>query len=378
MQANSPEPTIVNGPALFQPFALRGVTFSNRLVLSPMCQYLAVYGQVVDWHLAHHARFALGGLGGALIEATAVAPEGRITPGCLGLWNDEQVAGIAQIARLYRGQGIPAGIQLAHAGRKASAAVPAAGAGPLADSDPAAAWQAVAPSALPWGPGWPVPAELDEAGIEDLIVAFAAATQRAVTAGLDFVEIHGAHGYLLHSFFAPVSNCRTDGWGGSLERRMRLPLAVARAVRAAAPSTMPVLYRVSAVDMTEGGVRLEDTLELASALKDVGVDLVDCSAGGIVAADPARVEPPPTAGDLVPLARAVRCEARIPTMAVGRITRPALADEVVASGSADLVALGRALLADPNFAYRAALELRHPAPHEVLPAPYAWALKGRG
>lgn len=364
--------------ALFTPFQLRDVTFPNRMVVSPMCQYRAVFGHVIDWHIAHHARFALGGVGGAVIEATAVTQAGRITPGCLGLWDDDQVPGLAQIAKLYHGQGIPVGIQLAHAGRKASAAVPLAGAGPLVDSDPPAAWEAVAPSALPYGPGWPTPRALDEDGIENVIAAFVAAAKRAVAAGLDFVEIHGAHGYLLHSFFAAVSNRREDVWGGSLEARMRLPLAVAHAVRAAVPASMPVLYRVSAIDTVEGGVTLEDTLVLARALKDAGIDLIDCSAGGIVAADPDAPPPAPKPGHLVPLARAVRTEAGIPTMAVGLINRSALAEEVVAGGSADLVALGRALLADPNFAYRAALVLRHPAPHDVLPAAYALALKRRG
>ena len=365
-------------PALFTSFQLRSVTFRNRLVVSPMCQYCAAFGRAGDWHFAHHARFALGGVGGAVIEATGVTPEGRITTGCLGLWDDDQVPGLARIASLYHGQGIPVGIQLAHAGRKASAAVPLAGAGPLIDTDPPAAWEAVAPSALPYGPGWPAPRALDEAGIAAVIAAFAAAARRAVAAGLDFVEIHGAHGYLLHSFFAPISNRREDPWGGSLEARMRLPLAVAHAVRAAVPESMPVLYRVSAIDPFEGGVALEDTLALARTLKDAGVDLLDCSAGGIIAADPSSPAPAPQPGHLVPLARAVRTEAGIPTMAVGLINRAALAEEVVAGGSADLVALGRALLADPNFPYRAALALHHPAPHEVLPAPYALALKRRG
>lgn len=360
-------------PPLFQPLTLRGVTFRNRVVVSPMCQYSAIDGFAADWHFAHHGRFALGGVGGAIVEATAVTRDGRITPGCLGLWRDEQIAGLRRIVALYRAQRIPVGIQLAHAGRKASAAVPLAGAMPLAASDPASAWTAVAPSGLPYGDKWPAPRELTSGEVEELIEAFALAAHRAVDAGFDFVEIHGAHGYLVHSFLAAVSNCRDDEWGGDLQGRMRFPLRVATAIRAAVPDGMPVFWRASVEDPVAGGMTREDTITLARALQAVGVDLVDCSTGGITA----MAAPAPAPGYLVPNARAVRIASGLPTMAVGMITTPALANSIIADGSADLVALGRELLANPNFAYHAALALGHPAPHDVLPEAYAFYLRRR-
>lgn len=364
---------LAGAPPLFQPLTLRGVTFCNRVVVSPMCQYSAIDGFAGDWHFVHHGRFALGGVGGAIVEATAVTRDGRITPGCLGLWRDEQIAGLRRIVALYHAQCIPVGIQLAHAGRKASAAVPLAGAAPLATSDPATAWQAVAPSALPYGEQWPVPHELSSGEVEELVEAFARAARRAVDAGFDFVEIHGAHGYLVHSFLAAVSNRRDDEWGGELQGRKRFPLRVATAVRATVPDSMPVFWRASVEDPVAGGMTRADTVALARALKAVGIDLVDCSTGGITAA----AAPVPSPGYLVPNARAVRAEAELPTMAVGLITTPELANAIIADGSADLVALGRELLANPNFTYHAALALGHPAPHDVLPEAYAFYLKRR-
>jgi len=362
-------------PHLFRPFTLRGVTFKNRIVVSPMCQYQAVDGVAGAWHFAHHARFALGGVGGAVIEATGVVAEGRITPGCLGLWHDGQIEPLARIAAIYHAEGAPVGIQLAHAGRKASSAAPWDGAGPLAAADPAA-WRPVAPSAIAYGPDWPVPHELTAAEVDGLVAAFAAAAGRAVRAGLDFVEIHGAHGYLVHAFLAAVSNTRTDAWGGSPEKRMRFPLAVAEAVRAAVPDDMPVLYRASAVDSAAGGVSLDDTVALARALKACGVDLVDCSSGGILGPSASSVGAPGL-GFQVPYAAAVRAGAEIPTMAVGLIVSAAQAEAVLADGSADLVAIGRELLADSNFPYRAARELGLERPFEVLPRPYAFYLARR-
>lgn len=361
---------------LFEPFRLRSVTFKNRIIVSAMCQYSADDGFNNDWHYAHHSRFALGGVGGAILEASGVTREGRITPGCLGIYKDEHIPGLRRVVDIYHAQNIPVGIQLAHAGRKASAAVPLAGAAPLATSDPAAAWEAVAPSAIALGPGWPTPRALSGADVEALIEAFAHAASRAVAAGFDFVEIHGAHGYLIHSFLTALSNQRTDQWGGDLAARMRFALRIAEAIRAVVPADMPVLYRASCVDGVEGGMTLEDTIALARELKARGVDLIDCSSGGITGAS-GRAMAPPSPGYLVPYASAVREQVGIATMAVGLILSGKQADTIIAEGSADLVALARGLLADPNFAYHAALELNHPEPHDVLPPNYALFLKRR-
>lgn len=363
-------------PPLFTPFESRGVHFRNRLVVSPMCQYQAVEGLINDWHFAHHARFALGGVGGALLEATAVVREGRISPGCLGIWSDEQIAGLRRIAELYHQHGVPLGVQLAHAGRKASSAVPWLGNGPLTDESPDPAWQTLAPSALAHTVDWPTPkaASLDD--IARVIEGFAAGARRAVEAGLDFVEIHGAHGYLIHSFFSPLANLRTDAYGGSFANRARLALEVVRAVRAVVPASMPVWYRASCVDDGEGGISIDDTVRLAALLAAEGVDLVDCSAGGILG-PVARSATVATPGHQVPYAAQIRAQARVPTMAVGLITEAHQANQVIEEGAADLVALGRALLDDPSFAYHAALQLQVPDAHELLAQSHGFFLARR-
>jgi 2,4-dienoyl-CoA reductase-like NADH-dependent reductase (Old Yellow Enzyme family) len=363
-------------PALFEPYTVRSVTFRNRLLVTPMCQYVASDGHARLWHLAHHGRFSLSGIGGAIVEASAVTRDGRITPGCLGIYAQSHVAGLREIVALYHDQKTPVGIQLAHAGRKASAAVPLEGAAPLVRSDPAQAWEAVAPSSIAMMEGWPTPRALPHGEIEALIGAFAAAATRARSAAFDFVEIHGAHGYLINSFFSPLANHRTDQWGGSLENRMRFALAVARAVRKALPQTMPLFFRTSSVDGIEGGVTIEETIALARELKLCGVDVIDCSTGGIVGAS-GRALVPPSPGYLVPYAHRVRHEAQIATMAVGLIVTGKQAEEAVAGGSADLVAIGRQLLEDPNFPYHAARELGHPRPLDVLPSSYAFFLERR-
>jgi 2,4-dienoyl-CoA reductase-like NADH-dependent reductase (Old Yellow Enzyme family) len=363
-------------PALFEPYTVRAVTFRNRLVVTPMCQYAASDGHAQLWHLAHHGRLSLSGIGGALVEATAVTRDGRITPGCLGIYERSHIAGLREIVALYHDQKIPVGIQLAHAGRKASAAVPLEGAAPLVQSDPTRAWEALAPSAIAMMEGWPTPRALAHAEIEAVIAAFAAAAGRACDAGFDFVEIHGAHGYLINSFLSPLANQRTDQWGGSFANRMRLALAVARAVRVAVPEHMPLFYRTSCVDGIEGGVTIEDTIALARELKACGVDVVDCSSGGIVGAS-GRALIAQSPGYLVPYAHRVRHEAHVATMTVGLIVDGKQAEAAVTGGSADLVAIGRQLLEDPNFPYHAARELGHPRPLDVLPAPYAFFLERR-
>lgn len=360
-------------PALFTPLTVRGVTFRNRVMLAPMCQYRAEEGVAGRWHRSHHGRMALGGLGGALTEATAVTRDGRITPGCLGIWSDEHLPGLSEIVAIYHDQGTPVGIQLAHAGRKASAATPFDGAQPF-PADDARAWTTVAPSAIAFGPNWPVPHALDEVELAAIIDAFAAAGRRAVAAGFDFVEIHGAHGYLINSFVSPISNRRSDGWGG--EHRFRLAVAIAERLRGELPDTMPIFYRTSAVDGVERGITIEDTVELARVLKAAGVDVVDCSTGGV--AGPSGVSSgPPAPGYLVPFAARVRRDAGIASMAVGLIVTPELADRIIDEGQADLVAIGRELLADSAFVHRAALALGLENPHRVLPEGLSFWLERR-
>lgn len=363
-------------PALFQPFELREVMFRNRVMVTPMCQYVADDGHVVDWHFAHHGRFALGGVGAAMVESTGVTRNGRITPGCLGIYLDSHVDGLSRITDLYHRQDIPVGIQLSHAGRKGSAAVPLEGAQPLIGDAPEKAWTIVAPSAIAQTEGWPVPRALTADEIEQLIEAFAIAARRAVAAGFDLVEIHGAHGYLVNSFFSPLANQRDDDWGGDRESRMRFPLAVADAIRAVIPAAMPLFYRASVVDGIDGGVTVEDTVELARSLKQHGVDLVDCSSGGMIGPS-GRATTRPAPGYLVPYAQAVREGADMATMAVGLIVEPAQANDIVASGAADLVAMGRQLLDDPNFVLHAAQALGHPEPYSLIPESYAFFLERR-
>lgn len=361
---------------LFTPLTLRGVTFRNRILVSPMCQYAAVGGHVTDWHIEHHGRFALGGVGGALVEATGILPEGRITPDCLGIWDDAHVPGLARIVAGYHRQGAAIGIQIGHAGRKASSTPPWDGGWAIPADDPRA-WQTVAPSAIAYHEDWPVPQALSVEEIGGITAAFVAAAKRAVAAGFDFVEIHGAHGYLLHSFVSPVSNQRTDAYGGTPENRMRFSLEVTRAIRAAIPETMPLFYRASCIDRIEGaGLTLEDTVPLAAALKEAGIDVIDCSAGGIlVRTNPGHIKEGP--GFQIGFADRIRREAGIATMAVGGITEGDQADAVIAEGKADFVAIGREMLSDSNFPYRAALALGIDKPAFVLPQRYAFYLQFR-
>jgi 2,4-dienoyl-CoA reductase-like NADH-dependent reductase (Old Yellow Enzyme family) len=364
-------------PMLFSPLVLRGTTLRNRAVLSPMCQYLAVEGRVQDWHFGHHARFASGGFGAAFVEATGVTRDGRITHGCTGLWEDGQIPGLKRIADLYRTFGTVPGIQIGHSGRRGSAARPWEGAAPLGQaSGPEAAWQTVGPSAIPERETYPVPRPLTVPEIEALVDAFRAAALRALAAGFEILEIHGAHGYLIHSFFSPVTNRRTDEFGGTLEKRMRFPLLVADAIRAVWPADRPVFYRASCVDNVPGGLVIDDTIRLAVALKAHGIDLIDCSAGGMTGSaslSTAKIRP----GFQVPLAAAVRKGAGLPTMAVGAIIEPRQAEAILADGDADLVAIARQAMAEPHWLYRAARELGLANPHAVLPKYYAFFLERR-
>ncbi|HEX2116200.1 MAG TPA: NADH:flavin oxidoreductase/NADH oxidase [Alphaproteobacteria bacterium] len=344
---------------LFSPLTLRGLTLKNRVVISPMCQYSAVDGRTTDWHFVHLGRFALGGAGLVIAEATAVAPEGRITHGDTGLWHDDQIEGFARITAFLKSNGAAAGIQLGHAGRKASSQRPWHGNGPVDDSDRARGeqpWQTVAPSALPVAEGWPSPREMTVPDIRGVVDAFAAAARRALRAGFDMIEIHGAHGYLLHEFLSPWSNKRTDEYGRDSAGRMRLPLEVVEAVRGAWPAERPLFMRVSTTDYVEGGLTVEDTVAFACELKARGVDVVDASSAGITGpATNAKI--PRYYGHQVPFAERIRAEAGIATMAVGLIVAGAQAEAILRAGHADLIAVAREALYDPNWALHAQAEL---------------------
>jgi 2,4-dienoyl-CoA reductase-like NADH-dependent reductase (Old Yellow Enzyme family) len=348
--------------ALFQPFELRGLTLPNRIVVSPMCQYSAVEGCATDWHLIHLGQYAVSGAGLLIIEATAVEPVGRITAECLGLWSDENEAALARVLKVVRPYAsMPIGIQLGHAGRKASVRKPGDGRGNLPRET--GGWQTVGPTDRPFGPGWEAPTALDRAGMTRVIDAFASATRRADRLGLDLLEIHAAHGYLLSSFLSPLGNSRTDAYGGDREARMRFPLEVFEAVRAHWPAQKPIGVRFNGTDWVEGGLTVDDAVAFARALKTRGCDYVDISSGGST-----RAEIPLAPGYQVPFAAQVRHEADIATVAVGLIRDPAHAEQIVAGGSADMVALGRAMLNNPRWAWHAAESLGQSVtvPHQYL------------
>jgi 2,4-dienoyl-CoA reductase-like NADH-dependent reductase (Old Yellow Enzyme family) len=334
--------------------------------MSPMCQYSAEEGLANDWHLVNLGSRAVGGVALAMVEATAVTRDGRISPGDMGIWSDEHVEPLARIARFVSSQGTVPGIQLAHAGRKASTVPPWQGGHPLMTPEEGG-WTVVGASPIPFREGSPVPAPLDEAGIEEVVAAFEAAARRAVIAGFRVLEIHAAHGYLLHQFLSPLSNHRTDEYGGSLENRMRLTLRVAERVRAAMPEDLALFVRISATDWAEeGGWDVEQSVELAKRLKEAGVDLIDVSSGGTLA----KANIPATPGYQVPFARRVRHEAKILTAAVGLITEVNQADEIIKNGEADLVFLARELLREPYWAFKAQRELGLPP---ALPVQYGRA-----
>jgi 2,4-dienoyl-CoA reductase-like NADH-dependent reductase (Old Yellow Enzyme family) len=337
---------------LFSPLELREVTLRNRIVVSPMCQYSSVDGFANDWHLVHLGSRATGGAGLVIVEASAVEARGRISPSDQGIWKDEHVEFLTRIANFVRGQGAAAGIQLAHAGRKASTRVPWEGGGtipPTADGG----WTPVAPSAVPFKPEDAPPEELSESGIREIVEAFRRAAERALRAGFQVVEIHGAHGYLINEFLSPLSNRRTDRYGGSFENRVRFALEVVEAVRSAWPERLPLFLRISATDWVDGGWTVDDSVELARRVGKAGVDLIDCSSGGVSPLQKIELRP----GYQVPFAERVRCEAGIPTAAVGLITTTEQADEIVRTGKADLVLLAREFLRDPYFPLRAAKAL---------------------
>jgi 2,4-dienoyl-CoA reductase-like NADH-dependent reductase (Old Yellow Enzyme family) len=366
-------------PLLFTPITLRGIELRNRVVISPMCQYSAQEGMANDWHFAHLAQFAIGGAGLVFTEAAAIERNGRITHGDLGIWSDLHIAPLARITAFLKANGAVPAIQLAHAGRKASMQRPWHGNGPMDDSDRARGenvWQVVAPSSVPVDNGWLVPHELSLGEIAQLKEHWKAAAARSLQAGFDVVEVHGAHGYLLHEFLSPVSNKRADQYGGSLANRMRLPLEVARIVRDAWPQDKPVFFRVSSVDGVDGGWTLDDTVTFAKELKAIGIDVIDCSSGGIAgSATAARVKR--TLGFQVPFAARIKAEAGIPTMAVGLILQPQQAEEIVQGGQADLIAIGRQALFNPHWPLHAQLALSAEDDFASWPVQYGWWLDKR-
>ncbi len=363
-------PSMLPVSHLFSPIEFRGVRLRNRIVVSPMCQYSSVDGFASDWHLVHLGSRAVGGAGAVITEATAVLPEGRISPDDLGLWKDEQIAGIARALRFVEDAGAVPGVQLAHAGRKASSSAPWKGGSPLQPDE--RGWRpVVGPSAIPFREGHPVPEPLDTEGIDRVVRAFADAARRAHSAGARIIEIHAAHGYLLHSFLSPLSNQRVDAYGGSFENRTRLLRQVLAAVREVWPSGSPLFVRLSATDWLDGGWTIEDSVRLARVLASLGADLVDCSSGGVIPGVSIPVGP----GYQVELASRVRREAGVSTGAVGLITTAHQADQIIRTGQADLVFLARALLRDPYWPLSAARELGHPAP---IPSQYLRAYPAAG
>ena len=343
----------MSNSALFSPARLNGLDLPNRIVVSPMCQYSADDGSATDWHMMHLGMLSNSGAGLLIIEATGVEPAGRITPGCLGLYSDENEQALKRVVDACRKYGsAKIGIQLGHAGRKASTNPPWQGTppgGPLKEG----AWQTKAPSAIPFNEGWHVPKALTSQEIEELIEAFAAAARRADRIGLDLIELHGAHGYLINEFLSPLTNKREDEWGGSLENRMRFPLEVFKAVRAVWPQSKPLGIRISAVEWVDGGWTIEDSIELAKRLKDLGCDYIDVSSGG----NNPNARIPIGPGYQVPFAEQIKKAVGIPVMTVGMITEAQQAESIIAEGKADFVAIARAFLDNPHWAWHAAYKL---------------------
>jgi 2,4-dienoyl-CoA reductase-like NADH-dependent reductase (Old Yellow Enzyme family) len=336
---------------LFTPLRIREIELKNRIVVSPMCQYSAKEGHPQTWHLVHLGSRAVGGASLVITEATAVEERGRISLGDTGIYNDAHIESWRPIAEFIRGSGAVAGIQLAHAGRKGSTARPWEGGKLVSLAN--GGWEPVAPSALPFDTGYPMPRALLISEIDDVVASFRRAAERALTAGFELIEIHGAHGYLIHEFLSPISNVRTDDYGGSLENRMRLALFVTQAIREVWPARLPLFFRVSATDWQEGAWDLPQSIELACRLKPLGVDVIDVSSGGTVAHPKIPVGP----GYQVPFAAAIREQAGIATAALGMITDSAQAETILASEQADLVVLAREMLRDPYFPRRSAQEL---------------------
>lgn len=369
-------------PRLFTPLTIRGVTIRNRVAVSPMAMYMAENGYAQPFHFVHYGKFAMGGAGIVFVEEAAIARNGRISNGCLGLWEDGQVEALAPIVAFMKSQGATTALQINHGGRKSSTQRAWEGNSLLTEENLANGdekWQPVGASATPFSEGWPAPTPLDEAGLQGIRDGFVASAKRALAAGFDIIELHMAHGYLLQSFLSPIANKRTDVYGGSLENRMRLPLEVAEAVRAAIPDAVPLFARISAIDWIEGGWELEDSVVLARELSKRGVDLVDCSSGGNLPKGATNSNLTRGPGYQAPFAKRLREEADVMTQAVGFIRTPELAEQLLQDGFADMIAVGRQMLFDPFWAVHAAEALgvteNFANPAVAWPKPYAWWLE---
>lgn len=348
---------------LFQPLDLRGLTLQNRIVVAPMCQYSAKDGAATDWHMIHIGQLALSGAALAFIEATAAEPNGRITPDCQGLWSDETEAALKRVIDACHAQGVtPLGVQIGHAGRKASAHAPQKGGGPLGPDE--GAWQTIGPSAVPFDDGWPTPKAMDRADMDAVIERMVDMARRAARVGFVAAELHCAHGYLMSSFLSPIANRRNDAYGGEISERMRFPLEAFEAVRAAWPDDRPLGVRMNGVDWDDRGLTIDDAVAFGTALKDLGCDFFDISGGG----NSAGVRPDLGPGYQAGHAAAVEAATGVPTMAVGMIRDPKLAEKLIADGKVSMVALARGVLYEPKWPWRAAYELGEEAP---MPAQHA-------
>ena len=337
---------------LFSPITIKNIQFKNRIVVSPMCQYSSVDGFATDWHLVHLGSRAVGGAGLIITEATAISPEGRISSEDLGIWKDEHIEKLSQITSFIAAQGCVAGVQLAHAGRKASTAVPWKGRAEVPQSE--GGWQTVAPSNIPFSDTYPKPAALDEAGIGTIITDFTHAANRALQAGFKVIEIHAAHGYLVHQFLSPLSNQRTDEYGGSFENRIRLLLRIIEGIHMVWPADLPVFVRISATDWAEGGWNADEAVQLAHVLKEKGVDLIDVSTGGLAVSQQIPIGP----AYQLPFASRIKKETGILTGTVGMITSATQAETILVNGDADMVIMAREILRNPYFPLEAARDLK--------------------
>ena len=367
----------MNEVPLFSSFKIKSKSFRNRIVLSPMCQYKAKDGVISDWHFQHYSRFAFSGLGAAFVEATGVSPEGRIGHGCTGIWSDSHVEGLSKVAKIFNEYNCLSGIQLAHAGRKASYLRPWDGASPITENDKVEpAWQTIGPSAIPINNSSPVPKEMTVEDINKVREDFKKAAQRADKAGFDIIEIHGAHGYLLHSFFSPLSNQRNDQYGGNFENRIRFAMEIIADIKSVWPDNKPLFYRLSSIDAPGQGANLEDNIMLAKSLKSVGVDVIDCSSGGITGS-PVLTKSKIIPGFQVPYSEKIKKDAEISSMAVGAIISADQANEIISNKRADLVAMGRELLADTQWVYKAATYFNLENAKDYLPDSYSFYLSRR-
>jgi len=371
--------------ALFSPLTIRGVTLPNRIVVSPLCMYSAIDGMAQPFHFAHLSTFARGKAGLVFTEATAIEPKGRITPKCLGIWSDEHADAIKPIVDFIHSMDVVPGIQLAHAGRKASMSAPFDGGTPLLADHPDS-WQVVGPGSTPVATGFPEPLELSVNDIQDLVTTFAIAAKRSIDCGFQVIELHGAHGYLMHSFLSPISNQRKDQYGADLAGRMRFPLEVSRAVRNSVGENIPIFFRISAVDSIDGGWSMDDSVALSKELANAGIDVVDCSSGGIRGAPRFRVNDDGkplnqssarSPGFQVPYAERIKKETSLKSMAVGVIIDPEQAESIVSQGQADLVALGREIMYEPFWPLHAAQALNADPDFALWPPQYKWGVDRR-